>query len=478
MKKRIYYLLSLLTAAFLAGCQDEFRLPEMEKEIVPGTVQVAPEDLAMARDWFDTHEGAALYTRSGKEHPLYEAMIPDWTDCFTGQGKYCRTVEVGLGILKRKRMVMEECNQAWLETGDYRYLQVLTRLVVRIDLKTKEARGFLMTIVPSRQYLERTGFRPFPGNTYTHRDGHFDGWIIFHELDGSFINGWVYEDGYIAYAMEKGGGLLTRSLVATCASVYIEDCIDYFYSVNGGDWIYNGTRCDDPRYAGEECWDYHDVDDGPQGGGGDGGGVRPERPEEDPVNTPNLIPIYGKNSTLTPTQKGKLEVALVEFINKSPVYKALYDMLAQKFTKIAFHINAKIIDEGLAGYDAKTEAISFKNTNCIEEVYLEEELIHAFQHMVLYKDDIYAWRKNVEFEAKVFRDMVNMKEDIWGEKFGTYAAEEEFRNAYESWLPKCIDGFTFVQQNFNSLCNEWTGYGGNYSSSFVPEVIRDYFYNH
>ena len=54
---------------------------------------------------------------------------------------------------------------------------------------------FVMLIVPDLSYLEKSDFKPFYKNTYLERDDDFSGYILYYELDGTFANGWRYEDG-------------------------------------------------------------------------------------------------------------------------------------------------------------------------------------------------------------------------------------------------------------------------------------------
>ena len=49
-----------------------------------------------------------------------------------------------------------------------------------------------MTIMPSVEYMEQTDFKSFY-NSYLKRDKNFDGYIIYHDLDGNFVNGWKYD---------------------------------------------------------------------------------------------------------------------------------------------------------------------------------------------------------------------------------------------------------------------------------------------
>lgn len=53
-----------------------------------------------------------------------------------------------------------------------------------------------MTIVPAPDYIRKYSTR-IEHNTYLHRDKYLSGYVLFHNLDGSFSNGWTYKDGKI-----------------------------------------------------------------------------------------------------------------------------------------------------------------------------------------------------------------------------------------------------------------------------------------
>lgn len=174
--------------------------------------------------------------------------------CFSGENEKYRTIEINLGVQGYRRMVTEESRALYLETGNCSYLQVLTRLVILTAKEGDYVRAFYMTIVPSRKYLELTDFKPFIHNGYFQRDSRFDGLILYHEIDGTFINGWEYEDGKIWYAIQDmaDSEVMTRSS-GKCLMTYEVTCTDWYYTVNGEDPVYNGTTCGNPVFVKMVC---------------------------------------------------------------------------------------------------------------------------------------------------------------------------------------------------------------------------------
>ena len=153
--------------------------------------------------------------------------------------------------------------------------------------------------------------------------------------------------------------------------------------------------------------------------------------------TPIADKLYHPDSKLTNKQKKKLNQALDEFVKKYPEFKEMYDKLVQNDRKIVFEIDPKPFEKskGYAGYDALTQSILFKEESCIKEVWLQEEIIHAVQHLEFYGNDMYLSEKNVEFEAKVVQDMLmRTYSNEGGVEMGTMDQSDKFIDGYTNFL--------------------------------------------
>jgi hypothetical protein len=160
-----------------------------------------------------------------------------------------------------------------------------------------------MTVMPSVEFIERTGFNPFRNMAYIGRDRHFSGRIIFHSMDGRFANGWVYKDGKITKQIRDPGrndGLSIRRLSINCTYIHyysiVTTCTSYWYQ-NGSGTYYNGTTCRDEwqyLYSTTDCDSYggNGIEQGNGNGGGSGGAYNP--PPDNPPNNPpyNNAPHY------------------------------------------------------------------------------------------------------------------------------------------------------------------------------------------
>jgi len=124
-------------------------------------------------------------------------MKAEWSHAFAT--KYDNLEVVETNVISQGRLIFldDSCNEKFKETNDPKYRQCYTRMVFRTDKSTGETVGFLMTVVPDLDRLEKSKFKPFMDVTYLFRSHQFGGMILFHEMDGRFSNGWTYKKGKI-----------------------------------------------------------------------------------------------------------------------------------------------------------------------------------------------------------------------------------------------------------------------------------------
>ena len=92
--------------------------------------------------------------------------------------------------------ILQESWEGYKKYKQLKYRRSYTRNVYTRHLETGEEEGFFMTIVPSLNYTRNYSTR-MRRNTYLHRDKYLSGYVLFHNLDGTFSNGWEYKDGEI-----------------------------------------------------------------------------------------------------------------------------------------------------------------------------------------------------------------------------------------------------------------------------------------
>ena len=154
------------------------------------------EDRAIehAKAWYEANKPEDIILRSygGMEQMKIKA---EWSHAFTTRYDMLEVVETDVMSEGLLLFLNKECVEKSDEANDPNYKQCYTRMVFKTNRNTGETVGFLMTVVPDLDWLEKSKFKPFMDVTYLFRSEQFGGLILFHHIDGSFSNGWRYEEG-------------------------------------------------------------------------------------------------------------------------------------------------------------------------------------------------------------------------------------------------------------------------------------------
>lgn len=298
-------------------------------------------------------------------------------------------METNLFMEEDFHFIMPENKEKFETTGDERYIHSITRLVVKTKLRNKSVEGFLMTIMPSVEYIDLTGFKAFDKTHYIGRGKKFTGRIIFHNLEGEFVNGWVYKNGKITHSIKRNqSGVdpvisLRSSGNYDCYEVeywgWMRTCIDHYYQVNDNPPVFSHTSCDinyEMIGTGEECLPGDGGDgengeniDGEDGGYGGGGGTY----NPPTVNAPKAMSIF-RNSLLAESNWQWIENMLEKIISDC-VGQALYDGVKEKLNgkKLIIDFN----DQDNSSFSFPPSKISLGMNG--ESNRLFHEIWHAYQ---------------------------------------------------------------------------------------------------
>lgn len=174
---------------------------------------------------------------------------------------------------------------------------------------------------------------------------------------------------------------------------------------------------------------------------------------------PDPLDLIMGNNELSPADTEKLRATLNELLDSQCVYQQMFNHLTSNNIKIDFGYNP---NTSSGGFNYRTGAIGFRNSDNITLATLKEELFHAYQH------DHYTGglgqytgtgRSNIEFEAKFMADLI---ETVYGNGFCCTA----FGSAANNYPQVVID--------YNLWLSAITD-GGSYTPEF-SDIILDYFY--
>ena len=428
-EKKKQYLRQALILFFLTGIAFACMKDE-QVDAIDGALT-----LNNAQDWYkdviDNIDSNSIGFRSGKGNNKIE-LQPKWDRSQTSKNGTYEVIETVLTSDVIFNIADDERVSKFQATNDGRYLLSKTQLVIRLNRKTGEIDGFIMTFMPSLSYLESTKFDPFKKNSYLDRDKKFCGYILYHDMKGNFVNGWRYDNGDIYAIPPSEEGDLEIGLRAGCSTAYIAVTSTYQYGTieyESGVAIYTINLATTTTYVLANLCD----DDTGSGGlpagdfsGGGAGGVSV-------IPSPDLIKIIKKHS-LTSDQLKKINEFLEDLL-KECGFKFMYEQIIGN----KYFFNDIKIDPNLsshsAAYNADTGILSFYNSSSINADYFREEFVHLYQTAIHGKTMMGFFqnfsRGNAEFEAKVIQDLLC---SLRGAGCWYFGAGRDYGASYTSWI--------------------------------------------
>jgi hypothetical protein len=241
---------AIFVIAIIISCRKE----------IPDKPDESLMDISEARLWYENLYSAELSFKSadlakGKLHAK-----PNWNLAFRSNHKDSKTVETPLITEGEIGFASKQSYDAFKETGNKNY--ILSRTTVVIEKKGNKTTGFLMTVVPDKEYQEENNFNSFSSSYRKWQKG-FSGIVLYHNLDGSFSNGWRLLKGKVVNTVKhkNDNGIQVQLSSKGCVDWY---WVQWEYSYNmdfkgTNGWVYN------------EQWTYLYTTCDSGGGGGEGG---------------------------------------------------------------------------------------------------------------------------------------------------------------------------------------------------------------
>lgn len=195
-KKYFWILMSMILAVPLTflGCQDTLEIDDYNNSSFTGGTP-----LEQAITWYNAQKNGdpvllTSLSRSGEGQLFYTE--PSWKYTCTSSNEELSVVDVDLTDRIGLDFVSETNLSKFKESGEYRYRRSYSRLVIMTDKASLQKSGYVMTILPSLWYIEHHE-ADIHLNTYLRREPNLDGYVLFHDLNGQFVNGWRYESGKV-----------------------------------------------------------------------------------------------------------------------------------------------------------------------------------------------------------------------------------------------------------------------------------------
>lgn len=226
---------TLLGLCILFSCSDtdwgdQFLFRKQEKKSKHKNEELT---IDVAKQWYEAYYEPVVTTRSSERDTTKRLMMPYWDKAKEANRKRYEVVEIPIKTKGSHLIVDSETALKWQPGIDDKAIRNTAKIVIEKDKITGRMRSFIMIFVGSYDYLHKT--KSMGKNSYLYRQPDFDGYVLFHELNGSFVNGWKYENGKIVERISPlpDGGAVnkssdsianTRALVEEC----YEDCITFY----------------------------------------------------------------------------------------------------------------------------------------------------------------------------------------------------------------------------------------------------------
>lgn len=230
------------------GCQDILEMDD--SGLVAGGT---PLEQAIA--WYNLQkngEPVLLKPQSKADGGQLFYTEPSWEYTCTSSNEELVVVDVDLTDRIGLDFVPLTNLSKFKKSGEYKYRRSYSRLVVMTDKGSLRKSGYVMTILPSVWYIENHE-ADIHLNTYLHREPHLDGYVLFHDLNGQFVNGWRYESGKVT------------GHIKNLSDGHQDEESDAVFNYETMPASYTVARATQSRYGSEGYW-------GGSGGSGGGGG--------------------------------------------------------------------------------------------------------------------------------------------------------------------------------------------------------------
>jgi hypothetical protein len=379
---------------------------------------------------------------------------PVWDEAFVANhADGTSTVETHIRLSQPFHIVPEDSREAYERTKDGRYLQHLSRTVVLMKDDNSTPHSFLMSIVGSKKYMEEHDFQLWDVS-YGNIPEDFSGQILYHALDGTFVNGWYVEEGHnygtCEPISEEDAIFLSRASITECKTLtgykyyYVcrktnlaPDISGYFYETlkeeHSNDITCNGPFREPTSYKICSVIDTTGIVAG-----------RPAPNGGYYIATADASRLFTSYSTIELRNQLKGFISYMEY--KDDASKAVLDYIENTISSMYQKLNVQIDTTQVVDvrYSASNNTVYFKSANHYSDLALYEEVVHAAQRVVY--ADYYEGPFNIEFEAKMIMDYARLSDGYQGQTdlaMNMAIAQIELQNGNTKTMAQWLDNLNY-----------------------------------
>lgn len=242
------------------------------------------ESGAGAKKWYSENKVPKAILKYGINEDTYSGVEyePDWSYMILEENEEWEILEFGIMTFGRTSLMDLETYKAFESTKEDKYKRSFSYYIYMKDKKTQNAQGFLMTVVPSFNYLQAQDINFGNKICYFNRDKTYSGLILFYTLNGEYVNGWRYTEGEIISTLqpvrtfiESDDQKTTKSASCTTYESWTvtETCYYWYIEAGGSKYDPHYSHCES-NTSNHHTWQECEYLDEGNGGGYGGDGVR------------------------------------------------------------------------------------------------------------------------------------------------------------------------------------------------------------
>jgi hypothetical protein len=186
-----------------------------------------------AKAWYEMQKTTPVLMLKSSKADKKENCIPDWDKASASSNDDLEVVEAPLTSDNFSYYTKESLALS-KEKNEQGYLNSNSRIVIQKNKRTGIRDYYIMTIIGETDYLKTNNLK-ISKNSYLKKDKDFSGYVLYHNIDGSFVNGWKLSQGKVIGSLTKSSldqaTFRLKLYSPTSNSGSPTDCIQYTFYV-------------------------------------------------------------------------------------------------------------------------------------------------------------------------------------------------------------------------------------------------------
>ena len=369
--KKVYLksFLVLLAITLVISCTKE--LINMPKDALT---------IEKAKAWYEIQNTSTDFILKSSKATKKAEFSPDWKGAIASSNDDFEVVEVPITSSQTKfNFSTQESLERSKNFNEQGYLNSDSHFIIIKNKKTGLREDYIMTIFGNADYMKTNKFN-LSKNSYLKRDKDFSGYVLFHNIDGSFINGWMYAAGKIIRSLSPSSASTAEPLFRLKLYAPVT-CVDEMVPVTITDYIYYPST--GAIQILDQYVDYETITSCPTGGNGyvnTGGGT-------------------GSNSGISP-----IPTIIITHLDANPCVKQIYDSLMKDNSvmsnstsmflgvkpTLTWNIGQIKKDDGLTTASRLTNTVDITlNSSMLDrasDVYIATTMLHESLHAFMWAE--------------------------------------------------------------------------------------------